>query len=154
MPASHAPSLRPTGRAVPSAAPNSLHVVLRKPQIQRQASRAPPARTTEGWPQPPSLPATASPVLPTGCDCCCLQAASPTPIFGASSTFGGTGFGGFAAAAAATGDAPAAAAAAEGGDDDEAAAEEECKAEFQPVVQLDEVEVSTGEEDEEALFDA
>lgn len=36
----------------------------------------------------------------------------------------------------------------------QAAPEEECKAEFQPVVQLEEVEVATGEEDEEALFDA
>ena len=36
----------------------------------------------------------------------------------------------------------------------QAAPEEECKAEFQPVVQLEEVEVATGEEDEAALFDA
>ena len=53
--------------------------------------------------------------------------------------------------------APAAAAAdGAGGEEEEGAgdAEEECKAEFQPVVQLDEVEVSTGEEEEEALFDA
>ena len=42
----------------------------------------------------------------------------------------------------------------EGGEDDEAAPEEECNAEFKPVVQLDEVEVSTGEEDEASLFDA
>jgi Ran-binding protein 1 len=86
------------------------------------------------------------------------QAASPTPIFGASSTFGGTGFGGFAAQAAAadSGDAAAPPAAAAGGDDEEEAGEgeEECKAEFKPVVQLDEVEISTGEEEEEALFDA
>ncbi|KAL4854243.1 Ran-binding protein 1 a [Chlorella vulgaris] len=86
------------------------------------------------------------------------KAASPTPIFGASSTFGGTGFGGFAAQAAAadSGDAAATPAAAAGGDDEEEAAEgeEECKAEFKPVVQLDEVEISTGEEEEEALFDA
>ncbi|KAI7840622.1 hypothetical protein COHA_005644 [Chlorella ohadii] len=78
--------------------------------------------------------------------------ASPTPIFGASATFGGTGFGGFSgvAAKAESGEA------AEGGEggDDEAAPEEECKAEFQPVVQLEEVEVATGEEDEAALFDA
>ncbi|KAL4418894.1 hypothetical protein ABPG77_002637 [Micractinium sp. CCAP 211/92] len=78
--------------------------------------------------------------------------ASPTPIFGASSTFGGTGFGGFSgvAAKAAGGDEGAA----EEGGEEEAAAEEECQAEFKPVVQLDEVEVNTGEEDEEALFDA
>lgn len=84
-----------------------------------------------------------------------LQAASPTPIFGASSTFGGTGFGGFSgvAAKAAAGGEDAGAGGEEGGDE-EAAPEEECKAEFQPVVQLEEVEVSTGEEEEEALFDA
>ena len=35
-----------------------------------------------------------------------------------------------------------------------AAAEEECKAEFKPIVQLEEVEVKSGEEDEAALFDA
>ena len=90
-----------------------------------------------------------------------LQVASPTPIFGASSTFGGTGFGGFSGAAAAAkpageaGEGDAAAAAGEGGEEgEEAGPEEECKAEFQPIVQLDEVEVSTGEEEEEALFDA
>lgn len=43
---------------------------------------------------------------------------------------------------------------AEEGGEEEAAGEEECQAEFKPVVQLDEVEVSTGEEDEEPLFDA
>lgn len=42
----------------------------------------------------------------------------------------------------------------EAGDDGEEAGEEECSAEFKPVVQLEEVEVSTGEEDEDALFDA
>jgi Ran-binding protein 1 len=93
-----------------------------------------------------------------------LQVASPTPIFGASSTFGGTGFGGFSGAAAAgaakpaageAGEGDAAAAAGEGGEEgEEAGPEEDCKAEFQPIVQLDEVEVSTGEEEEEALFDA
>jgi len=70
------------------------------------------------------------------------------PIFGSASTFGtGTGFGGFTGVAAKV----------EGeGDDDggeEAAPEEECAAEFKPIVQLDEVEVSTGEEDEESLLD-
>ncbi|EFN56683.1 hypothetical protein CHLNCDRAFT_144572 [Chlorella variabilis] len=90
------------------------------------------------------------------------KAASPTPIFGASSTFGGTGFGGFAAggggfaakAAAGEGGEGGDAAAAEGGEEEDGAGEEECKAEFKPIVQLDEVEVSTGEEEEEALFDA
>lgn len=43
---------------------------------------------------------------------------------------------------------------AEGGADDDApAAEEECQAEFKPVVQLEEVETRSGEEDEEALVD-
>ena len=42
---------------------------------------------------------------------------------------------------------------ADGGDDDAAAAEEECQAEFKPVVQLEEVETSTGEEDEECMVD-
>jgi Ran-binding protein 1 len=75
------------------------------------------------------------------------QSASPTPIFGAASTFGaGTGFGGFTGVVAKTEDGG------EGGDE-EAAPEEECAAEFKPVVQLDEVEVSTGEEEEESLFD-
>lgn len=41
-----------------------------------------------------------------------------------------------------------------GGNGGEAAdPEEECKAEFKPVVQLDEVEAATGEEDEEVLFE-
>lgn len=39
------------------------------------------------------------------------------------------------------------------GGDDEAAVEEECQAEFKPLVQLDEVETSTGEEEEEALLE-
>jgi Ran-binding protein 1 len=80
------------------------------------------------------------------------QAPSTTPIFGSASTFGtGTGFGGFAGlkTEATAGDAV------EGPDgEEEATPEEECAAEFAPVVQLDEVEVSTGEEEEEALFDA
>lgn len=75
--------------------------------------------------------------------------AAAAPIFGSASTFGaGTGFGGF------TGivnqpktEEP------EDGDDGEGAPEEECKAEFKPIVQLEEVEVKTGEEDEESLFD-
>ncbi|PSC69770.1 RAN binding [Micractinium conductrix] len=80
--------------------------------------------------------------------------ASPTPIFGASATFGaGTGFGGFGGVAASATSGDAAAAGEEGGEE-EAATEEECQAEFKPVVQLEEVAVSTGEEEEEALFDA
>lgn len=73
---------------------------------------------------------------------------APAPIFGSASTFGtGTGFGGFTGVAAKT--------EADGEDDggEEAGPEEECAAEFKPVVQLDEIEVSTGEEDEETLMD-
>jgi Ran-binding protein 1 len=58
--------------------------------------------------------------------------------------FTGTGFS--AVTSAADGGA-----AADGEDDDGAAPEEECQAEYKPVVQLEEVETSTGEEDEEAL---
>ncbi|KAG7667363.1 hypothetical protein Ndes2526B_g04124 [Nannochloris sp. 'desiccata'] len=78
------------------------------------------------------------------------KAPAPAPIFGAASTFGaGTGFGGFTGVVA-----KAEGKEAEGEDDgDDAAPEEECAAEFKPVVQLDEVEVSTGEEEEENLFD-
>jgi hypothetical protein len=74
-----------------------------------------------------------------------------TPIFGAASTFGaGTGFAGFTGLATA----PAAASGAEGEEHDDAAnPEEECKAEFKPVVQLEEVETSTGEEDEAPLLE-
>jgi Ran-binding protein 1 len=39
-------------------------------------------------------------------------------------------------------------------DGDGDAPEEECAAEFKPVVQLDEVEVTSGEEQETALFEA
>lgn len=39
------------------------------------------------------------------------------------------------------------------GEDGEEAAEEECQAEFKPLVQLEEVETSTGEEDEAALLE-
>jgi Ran-binding protein 1 len=58
--------------------------------------------------------------------------------------FTGAGFGSVAPAADG-------AAAADGEEDDGAAPEEECQAEYKPVVQLEEVETSTGEEDEEAL---
>lgn len=40
-----------------------------------------------------------------------------------------------------------------GEDDGEAAGEEECQAEFKPLVQLEEVETATGEEDEDVLLD-
>ena len=80
-----------------------------------------------------------------------LQAPAAAPIFGSASTFGaGTGFGGFTGVAAK--------AAGEGGAEEEegeeaAGPEEECAAEFKPFVQLDEVEVSTGEEEETCLMD-
>jgi len=78
-----------------------------------------------------------------------LQSTS-APIFGAASTFGqGTGFKGFAF----DGEKPKAEENAGEGGEEEEEAEEECAAEFQPVVQLDEVEVATGEEDEECLLD-
>lgn len=83
------------------------------------------------------------------------------PTFGSATAFGGDkGLGGFAAAAAqaardatsfpskSSGDATA--------EEEEQAAgegeEEECKAEFQPLVQLEEVATSTGEEDEDVFF--
>lgn len=71
-----------------------------------------------------------------------------TPIFGSASTFGtGSGFGGF------TGVSAAAKSEDKNEEAEEEAPEEECAAEFQPVVQLDEVEVATGEEDEDCLVD-
>lgn len=78
----------------------------------------------------------------------CFLQAPVVPIFGSNASFGGTGFGGFAGVvkAEASGDGAEA--------EEEEAGEEECKAEFKPVVQLEEVDVSTGEEDEQALFDA
>ncbi len=79
-------------------------------------------------------------------------------MFGSGTAFGaGTGFGGFTG----VGSSPAAAAApapkADAGDaadgDEEADPEAECSAEFKPLVQLEEVETSTGEEDEECMVD-
>ena len=82
-------------------------------------------------------------------------------MFGQASSF--QGFAGFAAAgapgASPFGQTPPAAVAA-GGEKKEAekkeaggaAAEEECQAEFEPLVQLDKVEVKSGEEEEEALL--
>ena len=80
-------------------------------------------------------------------------------MFGQASSF--QGFAGFAAANAGTspfGQTPPAAVAAGGEKEAEAggaaaaAAEEECQAEFEPLVQLDKVEVKSGEEEEEALL--
>lgn len=77
----------------------------------------------------------------------------PAPIFGSGSVLGaGTGFAGFAGAVPSAAQDTSAADAADAGDDD-AAPEEECQAEFKPVVQLDEVETSTGEEDETSLLE-
>lgn len=79
---------------------------------------------------------------------------APAPIFG----FGATGgFGGAAATFDPTAFASAPKAAAADGDDeaaDAAAAEAECKAEFTPLVKLEQVTVATGEENEDILFEA
>ena len=96
--------------------------------------------------QPPQAPDARSNVPP-----------QPTPVFGSGTAFGaGTGFAGFTGVSSSA--APARAAEASGGgaggdDEEEADPEEECHAEFKPLVQLDEVETSTGEEDEEGLLD-
>jgi len=55
--------------------------------------------------------------------------------------------------AAAAGDGATAAAAGGGEDDDGPAQEEECQAEFKPIVQLQEVETNTGEEDEDVALE-
>lgn len=80
----------------------------------------------------------------------CTQEQTTTPIFGSASTFGaGGGFAGFTGAPAAkAGDVDG-----DAGDGDDAAPEEECKAEFKPIVQLDEVETTTGEEEENLVAD-
>lgn len=88
------------------------------------------------------------------CFCPFLLFSQPAPVFGAAFSAGaGGGFAGFTGVTSTP--APAAdagaAAAADGEEDDGAAAEEECQAEYKPVVQLEEVETSTGEEDEETL---
>jgi Ran-binding protein 1 len=80
------------------------------------------------------------------------QPQQPTPVFGSASTFAGTGgFTGVAAAApaAAGGDGADGAA----NDEDGPAQEEECQAEFKPIVQLQEVETNTGEEDEDVSLE-
>jgi Ran-binding protein 1 len=78
---------------------------------------------------------------------------SSTPVFGSASTFGaGGGFGGFSGAAAEQKPAKAEDAAA-GEGEEEQAEEEDCSAEFQPIVQLQEVETVSGEEAENILTD-
>ena len=71
-------------------------------------------------------------------------------MFGAASTFGTGGFSTFGFGAAATKKADDGEEGEEGGNEDP---EAECKAEFKPVVQLEEVETSTGEEDETTLLE-
>jgi Ran-binding protein 1 len=69
------------------------------------------------------------------------------PVFGSASTFGaGTGFAGFSAEGSLA-KSPAAAG------DDGPHPEEECQATFKPVVELEEVETTTGEESETALLE-
>lgn len=83
-----------------------------------------------------------------------MQPAAPALVFGSGTATGSAGgFAGFTGAGFSTAAAAAdgGAAAADGEEDDGAAPEEECQAEYKPVVQLEEVETSTGEEDEEAL---
>lgn len=98
---------------------------------------------------------------------CCAQdekpAAAAAPIFG-SAAFGAGGFGastGFGAAtfgAASTfGSAEKKKADAEDdaeGEGESADPEAECTATFKPLVQLEEVQVASGEEDEDVLFEA
>ena len=72
-----------------------------------------------------------------------------TPVFGSASTFAsGPGFAGFASTAEARNGGTAAT-----GTEEETPDEEECQAEFQPLVQLQEVETTTGEEAETTLVD-
>ena len=93
--------------------------------------------------------------------------ASP-PVFGAAFTSGSAagGFGGFAGSGGVSGfggfgseaplfGGPAAGAGGQAGedDDDNKDPEAECQAQFKPVVELEEVAVTTGEEDEECLFE-
>lgn len=85
-------------------------------------------------------------------------ASEATPVFGAGSKLGaGTGFGGFTGAGfggfSATPSEPKASADGEAGEEGDANPEAECQAEFKPVVQLEEVEVNTGEQDEETLIE-
>ncbi|EFJ43759.1 hypothetical protein VOLCADRAFT_76590 [Volvox carteri f. nagariensis] len=87
------------------------------------------------------------------------QPANPFAALGSSgAAFGGSGSGAFSfgAPTAAFG-APAKPVegedGAEDGDEGGGAAEEECQAEFKPVVQLEEVETKSGEEDEDALVE-
>lgn len=82
---------------------------------------------------------------------------SQAPVFGSAATFTASGFGGFTGGFAGvsqgnggekTTEESSGAADDEGNVDPEA----ECQAEFKPLVQLEEVETKTGEEDEEENF--
>ena len=85
--------------------------------------------------------------------CDLQEAASSPPIFGSASTFGtGSGFAGFTGVDTTNSKAAASQSAENDGDEDNGN-EEECGAEYAPIVQLQEVETSTGEETETALFD-
>lgn len=80
--------------------------------------------------------------------------ANPFAALGGSGATFGTGGFGFGSLAGATAAPPKAEGEEEGGGEDESAAvEEECQAEFKPLVQLDEVETSTGEEEEDCLLE-
>lgn len=81
------------------------------------------------------------------------EASSAAPIFGSASTFSsGSGFAGFTGIDSSKSKAVASQSA-ENEEEEDAGNDEECGAEYAPVVQLQEVETSTGEETETALFD-
>ncbi len=81
------------------------------------------------------------------------EASSAAPIFGSASTFSsGSGFAGFTGIDSSKSKAVASQSA-QNEEEEEAGNDEECGAEYAPVVQLQEVETSTGEETEIALFD-
>jgi hypothetical protein len=89
-----------------------------------------------------------------------IQAANPFAALGSTGAAFGTAGGAFsfgvptAAFGASAAPKPAEAEDGEGGEEDGAAvAEEECQAEFKPIVQLDEVETKSGEEDEDSLLE-
>lgn len=82
-------------------------------------------------------------------------AANPFAALGSTGAAFGSGLGAFtfSAPTAALGSTAKAEGEGEGEDGEGPAVEEECQAEFKPVVQLDEVETKSGEEDEAALIE-
>lgn len=69
------------------------------------------------------------------------ETTTAAPIFGSASTFGAsTGFAGFTGVSTTK--------ETDGGDDEHQTEEDECQAEFKPIVQLQEIETATGEEEE------